>query len=170
MAFKKNSGSGIAQPQAGLPEGFDVNRPMRGSKDGYFFLWLDLNKQYGEIANSMDKENYDPRLYRKIRHMIATITDDSIRLYAWNLLDGTIHQIEKDTKLDTPQKKNKAIMDTCDIILGEIWSFYDQFVGVTHRLRLGNADAPPGSEDDYGDGVSESPVGVPEQTDVVIDI
>jgi hypothetical protein len=152
-----------------LPNDFDVNRPMRGSKDGYFYLWLDLNKQYGEIANSMTGK-YDPRIYRKIRHMIATITDDSIRLYAWNLFDSTMNNIQNDPKLSTESMKNDAIMDMCDILLGEIWSFYDQFVGVSHRLLVGNAKPPEGTEDDDGSRVSESPVGVPESTDVIEDL
>ncbi len=153
-----------------LPQDFDVNRPMRGSKDGYFYLWLDLNKQYGEIANSMTSK-YDPRIYRKIRHMIATITDDSIRLYAWNLLDSTMHQIENDPKLKSESAKNDAVMDMCDVLLGEIWSFYDQFVGVSHRLLVGNAKAPTSEEEDEnGDaGTIESPVGVPSPTDVIMD-
>jgi len=153
-----------------LPQDFDVNRPMRGSKDGYFYLWLDLNKQYGEIANSMTSK-YDPRIYRKIRHMIATITDDSIRLYAWNLLDSTMNQIENDPKLKSESAKNDAVMDMCDILLGEIWSFYDQFVGVSHRLLVGNAKAPTyEEEDENGDaGTIESPVGVPSPTDVIMD-
>ncbi len=153
-----------------LPQDFDVNRPMRGSKDGYFYLWLDLNKQYGEIANSMTSK-YDPRIYRKIRHMIATITDDSIRLYAWNLLDGTMNQIENDPKLKSESAKNDAVMDMCDVILGEIWSFYDQFVGVSHRLLVGNAKAPTTEEEDENGKARtiESPVGVPSPTDVIMD-
>lgn len=159
-----------AQPAGGgLPADFEINRPQRGSRDGYFYLWLELNKQYGEITNSMKSGGYDPRIYRKVRHMIATITDDSIKLYAWNLLEGTIHNIKTDKTLDTPAKQGEAIMDTCDIILGEVWSFYDQFMGVTHRLRMGNANPPPGSEDDEV-GVVESPVGVPDPTDVIEDV
>ena len=161
-----SGGSGV-----GLPADFEVNRPQRGSRDGYFYLWLELNKQYGEITNSMVGGRYDTRIYRKIRHMISTITDDSIRLYAWNLLDGTIHQIKNDKSLTTAEQKNDAIMDTCDIILGEVWSFYDQFMGVTHRLRMGNASPPEGQEEnDDGVGVIESPVGVPEPTEVAEDI
>ena len=116
----------------------------------------------------MQPGKYDPRIYRKIRHMIATITDDGIRLYAWNLLDGTLNQIKKDKLLITSDQKNDAIMDTCDIILGEIWAFYDQYMGVSHRLRMGNANPPPGTEDDNEEvGYIESPVGTPGPTDVI---
>jgi len=152
---------------SGLPADFEINRPQRGSRDGYFYLWLELNKQYGEITNSMQGGRYDPRIYRKVRHMIATITDDSLRLYAWNLLDGTLNQIKKDTHLMTVEQKNDAIMDLCDVILGEVWSFYDQFMGVTHRLRVGTATPPDSKENDIDVGVIESPVGTPESTEVV---
>lgn len=155
------------QPSAGaLPQDFDVNRPQRGARDGYFYLWIELNKQYGDICNSMDGGRYDPRLYRKIRHMIGTITDDSIRLYAWNLLDGAINNIKNDTTLQTDSQKHEALMDICDVMLGEIWSFYDQFMGVTHRLRMGNT-RPPNEDDEDIVGVVESATGMPEPTEVI---
>lgn len=153
-------------PGSTLPPDFDVNRPQRGSRDGYFYLWIELNKQYGEIVNSMDDGRYDPRIYRKIRQMIATITDDSIRLYAWNLLDKTIYTIKTDSSYKTEKERHEAIMDTCDIILGEIWAFYDQFMGVTHRLRMGNT-RPPDESEDEAIGVVESATGMPEPTEVI---
>lgn len=143
---------------------------MRGSRDGYFFLWLDLNKKYAEIVVSMENKRYDPRLPRIIRQMIATITDDSIRLFAWNMFDKTINQIRNDKSLKTEESKTDLIMDMCDILLGELWAYYDQFMGVTHRLRAGEATPPQGMEEDEESiGSIESPVGVPAPEDVIDD-
>ena len=161
----------------GLPEGFDVNRPQRGARDGYYQLWLEMNKEYMKIIANMGDKRYDARIPRMVRHMIASITDDSIRLYAWNLFDSTMYNIRKKTPELSVEERSELIMDMCDVILGEIGAFYDQFAGVTHRLRMGNAKPPEGMEDDNGElpasseGTTSpeesSPFGVPDPTDVV---
>lgn len=125
-----------------LPSDFDINRPQRGARDGYFYLWIELNKQYGEIINTMPSGRYDPRLKRKVRQMIATVVDDNVQLKCWNMFEGAIHNINNDTTLKTTDERNEVIMDICDIVVGQIWSFYDQFMGVSHRLLAGNAKAP----------------------------
>lgn len=138
-----------------LPGDFDINRPQRGARDGYFYLWIELNKQYGEIINTMQTGRYDPRIKRKVRQMIATVVDDNTQLWLWNVFEGALHNIttkpgmrfdekEKEwveVKL-TAEEKNELIMDLCDLIVGQIWAFYDQFMGVSHRLKMGNARPP----------------------------
>jgi len=132
--------------QAGLPEGFDVKRPQRGARDGYYYEFIELNKAYSRIIESM-QGTYDPRLRRIVRQMIGTVVDDNLQIFLWNLIDGIEHNIDKDTSLK-PEARNNAKMDLCDLILGQISSYYDQFVGVTHRLKAGVATPPPGSNDD----------------------
>jgi hypothetical protein len=168
MAFDKNSNEG---PK--LPENFDVNRPMRGAKDGYMWRWFDLDRDYSRIISNMADKRYDQRIPRLTRHMISTVVDDNIRLYLFNLYDKTMNNIQNDPELGTEQKKADAIMDACDWFIGEIWAFYDQFTGVTHRLRVGNAKGPDETKSEIIEasdevaGTIESPVGVPGREDIV---
>jgi hypothetical protein len=165
------------KPQQGRPDDFEVNRPMRGAKEGYTWRWFDLDREYSKIISNMGDKRFDQRIPRLTRHMISTITDDNIKLYLFNLYDKAMDDIRKDKTLKTEQERADLIMDICDVFVGEVWSFYDQFAGVTHRLRVGNANPPPGTEEPVESdaidldgevaGAIESPVGVPGRYDVI---
>jgi hypothetical protein len=67
---------------------------------------------------------------------ISTITDDSIRKQAFDMFNDRISAINSSS--GSVDEKNQQIADFCvGEMQGHITAFYDQFLGITHRLRLG---------------------------------
>ena len=117
------------------PDNIMLDKPERGSKDGYLQTFNNMRMQFGKIiVESNGVSDHRIRLYTL--SAISTVTDDNLRK---TMFDYFQQEIEKINKLDIGvDERNQRIADFC---VGEMWgqitSFYDQFLGITHRLRLG---------------------------------
>ena len=117
-------------------EDVEIEKPQRGSKDGY----LDSFYNASHALNTVIKESNgisDHRIRLMTLKMIAGITDDTIRDKAFDYFFSEIEKINN-TPGWSAEKKNQEIADfCCGKMQGHIISFFDQFLGITHRLKLG---------------------------------
>jgi hypothetical protein len=117
--------------QIEIPE---INSPQRGSKDGYLQLFFLARQQLGRIIEQTSGLT-DQRILMYTKHMISSITDDELREKAWDDLYENMKRIEEEG--GTPEQKSAKIFDYCMELQGDITAFYDQFLGITHRLKAG---------------------------------
>ena len=122
-------------------ESIILEKPERGAKDGYLTTWYNERRGLDSvIVQSNGISDHRIRLY--VRAMISGIVDDDIRKQALKYFDNTIKEIKNtkgdDGRLLSVDEQNQMIADfCCGEMAGHVSSFYDQFVGVSHRLKLG---------------------------------
>jgi hypothetical protein len=122
-------------------ENIVLEKPERGARDGYLTTWYNERRGLDSvIVQSNGISDHRIRLY--VRAMISGIVDDDIREKALQYFDDKINAIkaEKDEngRLLSTDEQNQKIADfCCGEMAGHVSSFYDQFVGVSHRLKLG---------------------------------
>lgn len=112
-----------------------LDKPERGAKDGYLTMFFQMNVQMGRLISDSNGIS-DPRIRMYTLKMISTITDDQIRKRAYDTFNARLQQIrEEGGDVDI---QNQKICDFCvGEMQGHITSWFDQFIGITHRLRLG---------------------------------
>lgn len=127
-----------------MPEEIDVNtgeniileKPERGAKDGY------IQRYYGSSAtmDSVIRDSNgiaDHRIRLLTLKMIGSVTDDTIRETMFQYFEREIEKINKMPDTSTEEKNQRIADFCCGRMQGHIIAFYDQFLGVTHRLKLG---------------------------------
>lgn len=117
-------------------EAIVLEKPERGAKDGY------LSKFYNESSslNGVIRESNgisDHRIRLMTLKMIGGITDDTIRAKTFEYFDQRIAKINATPGLSAEEKNEQIANFCCGEMQGLITSFYDQFLGITHRLKLG---------------------------------
>jgi hypothetical protein len=118
-----------------------IDKPERGAKEGYLTTWYNQRRGLDMvIVNSNGISDHRIRLY--VRAMISGIVDDTIRAQALAYFDNEIKKIsemkdENDRKISIEEQNQRIADFCCGEMAGHVSSFYDQFVGVTHRLKLG---------------------------------
>ena len=113
----------------------EINSPQRGSKDGYLQLFFISRQQLGRIIEQTQGVS-DPRVLMYTKFMISSITDDELRGKAWEFLNEGLEKINDEPW--SAEEKSKAIFNLCIELQGHISAFYDQFLGITHRLKAGS--------------------------------
>jgi hypothetical protein len=122
-------------------ESIILEKPERGAKDGYLNLWYNERRGLDSvIIQSNGISDHRIRLY--VRAMISGIVDDDIRKESLDYFDDKIKAIktikDESGRLLSVDEQNQMIADfCCGEMAGHVSSFYDQFVGVSHRLKLG---------------------------------
>jgi len=122
-------------------ESIVLEKPERGAKDGYLNTWYNERRGLDSVILQSSGIS-DPRIQLYVRAMISGIVDDDIREKALTYFDDKIKEIRKtmgdDKRLLSLDEQNQLICNfCCGEMAGHVSSFYDQFVGVSHRLRLG---------------------------------
>ena len=112
----------------------EMNSPQRGSKEGYLQLFFISRQQLGRIIENMQSIT-DPRVVTYTRFMISSIPDDELRIKAEDEFEAAMSEINKKSISNEAKAEEKLIF--CMQIQGDIVAFYDQFLGITHRLRIG---------------------------------
>jgi hypothetical protein len=124
-------------------ETFDnVNAPIisdkagYGVKDGYLMLYYKTHDRLaGIIAESNGTSDHRIRLYTRM--MISMFTDDDIRKRTFEFFDARIAEITKETT--DVEERNQRIADfCCGEMLGLITSYFDGFLGITHKIVIGS--------------------------------
>lgn len=113
-----------------------LEKPERGAKDGYLQkFYNESNSLSGVIRDSNGISDHRIRLMTL--KMIGGITDDTIRAKAFEFFNGKIKEINDNTEWSADKKNEEIANFCCGEMQGHITSFYDQFLGITHRLKLG---------------------------------
>ena len=117
-------------------EDITLEKPQRGSKDGYLQAFFNASQQMTRIiAESNGIADFRFRLYTL--KMIAGITDVKIRKTMLEYFDQRISDINNLTDLTSDERNQKIADFCCGEMQGHIVAWYDQFMGITHRLKLG---------------------------------
>jgi hypothetical protein len=112
-----------------------LEKPERGAKDGYLGSFFVASQQMNRVIAESNGIS-DHRIRLLTLKMIAGITDDRIRQDAFEYFDAKITEINSTSK--SADEKNQEIANfCCGEMQGHIVAFYDQFIGITHRLKLG---------------------------------
>jgi hypothetical protein len=123
----------IQQTDISDGEQFFSEKPQRGAKEGYLASYFN---ERGQMSRIIAETNGVDRIRLMTLKMIAGITDDKIRADTFEYFNKTIEAINATN--DSANEKNQKINDfCCGEMQGHINAFYDQFIGVTHRLKLG---------------------------------
>jgi len=115
----------------------ELDRPTRGAKDGYLQLFFISRQQLGRIISDPDGAVTDQRIITYTKFLISSITDDDIRDQVKEMYAEKIQAIKAE-KLDNETRHEKMVDATMDV-LGDVTAFYDEFLGITHRLKVGIA-------------------------------
>ena len=112
-----------------------LEKPERGAKDGYLQMFYNSSQQMNRVIAESNGIS-DHRIRLLTLKMIGGITDDTIREKAFQYFDARIKAIT-DTNKSADEKNQEIANFCCGEMQGHITSFYDQFLGITHRLKLG---------------------------------
>lgn len=122
------------------PKSFNLNRPEGTAKDEYLYLWQTFRLNLSHLLSTGDLK-YDPRVVNVVRDMIALIAHDNIRRKAEDqfqkALDFVNAEYGKDGRGLDLAEKNDNIMRVCMVMVGSITSYFDQFKGLAHQLKVG---------------------------------
>lgn len=113
----------------------EFDRPTRGSKDGYLQLYFVSRQQLGRIISDPDQSSTDHRIVTYTKFLISSITDDDIRGAVKEKYLNLIKET-KEKDMDNEQR-HEELINACMEILGDVNAFYDEFLGISHRLRVG---------------------------------
>ena len=124
-----------------LADSITVDKPERGSKDGYLQTYFNTSLQMNRLIAEGNGIS-DPRIRLLTLKMISGIADDGIRKKTLDYFFQKITDImqEKDSagKLLSMEERNQKIADfCCGEAQGMILAWYDEYMGITHKLRLG---------------------------------
>ena len=115
--------------------GIVIDKPERGAKEGYFTMFINSNQQMNRVIAESNGIS-DHRIRLLTLKMIGGITDDTIRFQMFKYFNDKISEIKATNR--SIEEQNQEIADfCCGEMQGHIMAFYDQFIGVTHRLKLG---------------------------------
>lgn len=112
-----------------------LDKPQRGSKDGYLQLFFISRQQLGRIISDTEFSRTDYRLVIYTKYLISSITDDDIRDQVMKKYQNMITEAKQNHKDN--ESRYDALVDATMEVLGDITAFYDEFMGVTHRLKVG---------------------------------
>lgn len=111
------------------------DRPKRGSKDGYLQLFFIQLREYGKLISDPTGSPTDRRLVTFTQFLIAHITDDDIRDEVRKKYKTLLTEIQA-RPLDNEAKYSEIVEATMEVV-GDVVAFYDEFLGITHRLEIG---------------------------------
>lgn len=127
----------MAQEDVNNGEAIILEKPERGAKDGYLSAFFVSSQQMNRVIAESNGIS-DHRIRLLTLKMIAGITDDTIRQQAFEYFNKKIEAINNTPGKSADDKNQEIANFCCGEMQGHIVAFYDQFLGITHRLKLGN--------------------------------
>jgi hypothetical protein len=113
-----------------------LEKPERGAKDGYLQMFYNSSNSLNGVIRESNGIS-DHRIRLMTLKMIGGITDDTIRAKTFEFFEHKIKEIHDHTDWSADKKNEEIANFCCGEMQGHITSFYDQFLGITHRLKLG---------------------------------
>jgi len=134
----------------------ELSSPLRDGPQGYMATWYMAYLNLNRLISSPDMQGYtDPRIEMSVRHHITLITDDGRREEAIKMLDDEITRLVNPK--DGNEDRSRSRFIACMNVEGAIAGWFDEFMGVSHKLTVGIATPPP----------EEVPSAQPEETNPV---
>ena len=127
----------MAQEDISNGEAIILEKPERGAKDGYLSMFYNSSQQMNRVIAESNGIS-DHRIRLLTLKMIAGITDDTIRKQAFEYFNKKIEEINNAPGKSADDKNQEIANFCCGEMQGHIVAFYDQFLGITHRLKLGS--------------------------------
>jgi hypothetical protein len=113
----------------------EFDRPTRGSKEGYLMLHFNARQQLGRIIADPEQQPGNNRIVTFTKYMISSITDDEIRENIRVKYQTGLDELKRED-LSNEDRHERTINISMEI-LGDITAFYDEFLGISHRLKIG---------------------------------
>lgn len=123
-----------SQAQSQDEASIDLGIPKKGGKEGYLFLFFTARQQIGSLIAHMEGIT-DPRLEVFTRYMISSITDAETRSEILDEMDRQLDEIGRE-RTGVEERARAAMVVYMDA-LGAVSDWYDDFLGITHRLVIG---------------------------------
>lgn len=138
--------------------GIDLGAPLRGGKDGYLQSYFMARQIFAQMLATTGTIK-DPRISIYTDFLISMITDreDREQIYA----QKSQYFKENLNGLADPSEDEKAqaTAEACMKVLGDVTSWFDEFLAITHRQTYGVCGIQPGEEEDearFGGGGGET--------------
>jgi len=127
----------------------DLGAPMRGSKDGYlqhFFISRQIFMQKLATATSIR----DPFISLNTGYLISSVTDADAREDLYKKKREYYEQKLQELNSDDPSEEEKAqaLAEACMMVLGDVTSWFDEFLAITHSQTYGVCGVLPGEDED----------------------
>ena len=119
----------------------DLNSPLREGPAAllptHFLAWSDVQR----LITSPDMKGWtDPRIEMAVRHHVSLIPGEEIRR---NVLEQFEKEIVTNVKQsDSNENKGRAMFLACMELEGALSSYFDEYIGQSHKLAVGIATPP----------------------------
>ena len=110
--------------------GITLNIPKRSGSEYYVGQIMGTIRVFTNIIATMQNIT-DSRIVPAARQCIITISDDKIRYAMLTKFRDALAAIEKDSQHASVEQKAAVIMEVCQVIVGEVYSFADEFLGIS---------------------------------------
>ena len=110
-----------------------LSLPQKEGKAGYLTSFLIARNEIIHIIKSIQGK-YDARLIYAVKVLIGFVDEDAYRRELYKRFNDRIREINE-TRDTTAEAKAEAIMDEATFIIGEITSYFDRVVGLSHKLE-----------------------------------
>lgn len=113
----------------------DAGVPELEGKEGYYATYLSIKLQLARwLASEAGYANTDPRISLYTALLISHITDGEEReRLRKKLVEEEERMLNGNKGMPSSEERAIARRDACFIIMGDISSWYDKFVGVTSK-------------------------------------
>jgi hypothetical protein len=121
----------ISTPDAGV---LSLSMPQREGKAGYLASFLIArNEIVLIIKSSSGNVNNDHRIRLAVKALIMFIDDDDYRRDLYKTFNARVAEILSSS--GSADLKADQIMDESLFIIGEVTSYFDRCIGLSHRLE-----------------------------------
>ena len=107
--------------------------PMRGTKDGYLQSYFQTRQTFAQMLANVDNVR-DPRITLYTDFLISGITDSEDRILLYEMKTDYYNEQIKLLDDDDPSEEQKgiALAAACMRVLGDVSSWFDEFLAITH--------------------------------------
>ena len=141
MAVDSSIDSGAISGGSGGGDGeISLSMPRKSAHDTYLLDATITLQKFNQIIFSMTGPT-DPRVVPYTRQCINLVLDDNIRKAMTDALKEALNYIDECSDMDPNQKGNLQI-ETCQMALGQVRSYMDEFIGLAKK----NATVPIASD------------------------
>jgi len=119
--------------QSGGSGPINLGIPMRGTKDGYLQNYFQTRQTFAQMLVNVDNVR-DPRITLYTDFLISGITDAKDRellyLMKADYYKKQINELDDDDPSE--EQKGVALATACMRVLGDVSSWFDEFLAITH--------------------------------------
>ena len=110
-----------------------LSLPQKEGKAGYVLSFLMARSEMMQIIKSMTRVD-DPRIVNAAKLLIGFVDEETYRRDLFKRFNDRISEINKGS--ETALEKQHLILDEALFVVGELTSYFDRAVGLSHRLEV----------------------------------